>query len=178
MPKAGGSMGGILDMNGNKITNLPSPTSNSEPATKEYVDGNALKSDIFYQNSFSSIGHNGVALGFNMGNLLSFMQNHDLVYIEIIGASSKGGHLFFLPFEDIDNLRQGLYIELDLQEATNKNYYYKLYLSYSSSEYYTALYILTKTSYIETNWDYEFHLIPSASLNVTNVNFKIKGVKL
>lgn len=38
LPKAGGSMGGILDMNGNKITNLPTPTSNSEPATKEYVD--------------------------------------------------------------------------------------------------------------------------------------------
>ena len=39
LPKAGGSMGGILDMNGNRITNLPTPTSSSEPATKEYVDG-------------------------------------------------------------------------------------------------------------------------------------------
>lgn len=39
LPKAGGSMGGILDMNGNRITNLPTPTSNSEPATKGYVDG-------------------------------------------------------------------------------------------------------------------------------------------
>ena len=43
LPKAGGSMGGILDMNGNRITNLPTPTSNSEPATKEYVDGNKLQ---------------------------------------------------------------------------------------------------------------------------------------
>ena len=39
LPKAGGSMGGILDMNGNRITNLPTPSSNSDPATKEYVDG-------------------------------------------------------------------------------------------------------------------------------------------
>ena len=38
LPKAGGSMGGILDMNGNRITNLPTPTSNSDPTTKEYVD--------------------------------------------------------------------------------------------------------------------------------------------
>lgn len=38
LPKAGGSMGGILDMNGNRITNLPTPTSSSDPATKEYVD--------------------------------------------------------------------------------------------------------------------------------------------
>ena len=36
---SGGVMTGTLDMNNNKITNLPSPTSNSEPATKEYVDG-------------------------------------------------------------------------------------------------------------------------------------------
>ena len=36
---SGGVMFGTLDMNNNKITNLPTPTSNSEPATKEYVDG-------------------------------------------------------------------------------------------------------------------------------------------
>ena len=36
---SGGVMTGTLDMNNNKITNLPTPTSNSEPATKEYVDG-------------------------------------------------------------------------------------------------------------------------------------------
>lgn len=45
LPKAGGSMGGILDMNGNRITNLPTPTSNSDPATKGYVDGKT----IFYE---------------------------------------------------------------------------------------------------------------------------------
>lgn len=38
LPKAGGSMGGILDMNGNRITNVAAPISNSDPATKEYVD--------------------------------------------------------------------------------------------------------------------------------------------
>lgn len=38
LPKAGGSMGGILDMNGNRITNVATPISNSDSATKEYVD--------------------------------------------------------------------------------------------------------------------------------------------
>ena len=38
LPKAGESMSGILDTNGNKITNLPFPSTPSEPATKEYVD--------------------------------------------------------------------------------------------------------------------------------------------
>ncbi len=36
---SGGVMSGTLDMNNNKITNLPTPTSSSEPATKGYVDG-------------------------------------------------------------------------------------------------------------------------------------------
>ena len=41
---SGGVMSGTLNMNNNKITNLPAPTSNSEPATKGYVDGNAFVS--------------------------------------------------------------------------------------------------------------------------------------
>ena len=42
---SGGVMTGTLDMNNNQIINLPTPTSNSEPATKGYVDGKA----IFYE---------------------------------------------------------------------------------------------------------------------------------
>lgn len=38
LPKAGGSMGGILDMNGNRITNLASPVNDGDVATKGYVD--------------------------------------------------------------------------------------------------------------------------------------------
>lgn len=41
---SGGVMSGTLNMNNNKITKLPIPTSNSEPATKGYVDGNAFVS--------------------------------------------------------------------------------------------------------------------------------------
>jgi hypothetical protein len=41
---SGGVMSGTLNMNNNKITNLPTPTSSSEPATKGYVDGNAFVS--------------------------------------------------------------------------------------------------------------------------------------
>ena len=36
---SGGTLTGNLDMNGNKILNLPTPSSTSEPATKGYVDG-------------------------------------------------------------------------------------------------------------------------------------------
>lgn len=54
LPKAGGSMGGILDMNGNRITNLPSPTSNSEPATKEYVDGNKVQKTFTFLTNYAT----------------------------------------------------------------------------------------------------------------------------
>ena len=40
---SGGVMTGTLDMNNNQIINLPTPTSNSEPATKGYVDGNKVQ---------------------------------------------------------------------------------------------------------------------------------------
>lgn len=38
LPKSGGSMGGILDMSGNKITNLANPTESLDSANKKYVD--------------------------------------------------------------------------------------------------------------------------------------------
>ena len=41
---SGGVMSGTLDMNNNKIINLPTPASAFEPATKGYVDGNAFVS--------------------------------------------------------------------------------------------------------------------------------------
>lgn len=39
LPKAGGTMTGGIDLNGQTITNLPSPLLSHEPATKGYVDG-------------------------------------------------------------------------------------------------------------------------------------------
>ena len=41
---AGGTMSGTLNMNNNKITNLPSPEAGSDPATKNYID--AIKSAL------------------------------------------------------------------------------------------------------------------------------------
>lgn len=65
LPKAGGSMGGILDMNGNRITNLPTPTSNSEPATKGYVDGRAIQEITIFSGT-KNITSNGVEIKYAM----------------------------------------------------------------------------------------------------------------
>lgn len=40
LSKTGGQMSGLLDMNGNKISNLDDPTDDFDAATKSYVDGN------------------------------------------------------------------------------------------------------------------------------------------
>lgn len=38
LSKTGGQMSGLLDMNGNKISNLAAPTAANDAATKDYVD--------------------------------------------------------------------------------------------------------------------------------------------
>lgn len=41
LSKTGGQMSGLLDMNGNKISNLAEPTAANDAATKDYVDNNS-----------------------------------------------------------------------------------------------------------------------------------------
>lgn len=43
---SGGSMSGVLDMNGRAITNLATPTSNGSAANKEYVDSKHLSVNV------------------------------------------------------------------------------------------------------------------------------------
>ena len=49
---SGGTMTSDIDTGGNKITNLPSPGSNSEPATKKYVDESHLSQSGIQKNEF------------------------------------------------------------------------------------------------------------------------------
>ena len=43
LPLAGGTMSGAINMGSNKITNLATPTANSDGATKNYVDTKSVK---------------------------------------------------------------------------------------------------------------------------------------
>jgi len=42
LPLAGGTMIGDINMNSNKIINLPTPVVNTDAATKQYVDDNFM----------------------------------------------------------------------------------------------------------------------------------------
>ena len=112
---SGGVMTGTLDMNNNQIINLPTPTSNSEPATKGYVDGkNPVFKKIVTMNSkiatFESLNLLNVArIVFNIKSLtynsrtgnatpeikLSLndtgnIYNSDILYFQIFGSVPNG----------------------------------------------------------------------------------------
>ena len=59
LPKAGGTVTENLDMQRNKIVNLPNPSSGGEPATKNHVDqnsgGGVGNADIDLQNKYNAL---------------------------------------------------------------------------------------------------------------------------
>lgn len=111
---SGGVMTGTLDMNNNKITNLPTPTSNSEPATKEYVDGkNPVFKKIVTMNSnistFESLNLLNVArIVFNVKSL-TFNSRSGVATPTIKLSSNDTGYigssniLYFQIFGNVPN---------------------------------------------------------------------------
>lgn len=124
LPKAGGSMGGILDMNGNRITNLPTPTSNSDPATKEYVDGKT----IFYEKG-SYIGNEQLTKTITFSkNIFYFVVVGDNQMSEAMkGDSSLYNKSYSIAFIDMTN--NNITISTDLRG--NLPYFNKDGYSYS-----------------------------------------------
>lgn len=92
LPKVGGSMGGILNMNGNRITNLPSPTSNSEPATKGYVDSTVSKK---LSQSLSLSGSVN-----NSSKTKNFIKNIDLNKVNAVGIKVTFNSDFIVQAKD------------------------------------------------------------------------------
>lgn len=124
LPKAGGSMGGILDMNGNKITNLPTPTSNSEPATKGYVDGNytftkKLIGTITAPNvqlhfSFDDLALcRGIFIDFSAESIAHGSGNYYTFGVEVSGTDNNAIQLFRMYSNDetlINNIKTNLFL--------------------------------------------------------------------
>ena len=82
---SGGVMNGTLDMNNNQIINLPTPTSSSEPATKEYVDGNKLQKFQIFEIPPKTSDYEKVNL--------SFSGISDFKYIQIYFYGAAGSYL-------------------------------------------------------------------------------------
>ena len=107
---SGGVMTGTLNMNNNKITNLPSPSTPSEPATKEYVDGITskwIKVSNLTVNNFTSERYNtvvGTFSNFSLTNINSIksVRFKGIINIENVALSSKNaGITLFGPYNDL-----------------------------------------------------------------------------
>lgn len=84
LPKAGGTMGGILDMNGNRIANLASPVVDGDAVNKGYVDGNFLNPLFGYTKIATLTNHEIVntLTSFNTSKIfeLLFVVNGEIQY--------------------------------------------------------------------------------------------------
>lgn len=54
LPKNGGTMTGTINMDGQKITNLPNPEDSADPATKDYVDSRKTSASVSLPLSWSN----------------------------------------------------------------------------------------------------------------------------
>lgn len=88
LPLAGGTMQGTINMNGNKITNLVTPTADSDAATKSYVD-NLVSSSGGTGSGGSSSG--GLTQVFHAGT--SAPSNTNLLWIDT--NSTSGGLKYY-----------------------------------------------------------------------------------
>lgn len=88
LPLAGGTMQGAINMNGNKITNLITPTADSDAATKSYVD-NLVSSSGGTGSGGSSSG--GLTQVFHAGT--SAPSNTNLLWIDT--NSTSGGLKYY-----------------------------------------------------------------------------------
>lgn len=93
LPKSGGSMGGILDMSGNKITNLANPTESLDSANKKYVDESHLFKKIQILDKFNT-SFNGrkditatLPVGFSLDNIL----NVNFILYELYNVTEIAG---------------------------------------------------------------------------------------
>ncbi len=164
---SGGVMTGTLDMNNNQIINLPTPTSNSEPTTKEYVD-EALKPLII---NWELIGTTSKLLSaYNTSIVIPLTLTEDKirkykkVMVDItLSGSGSGSTLFIL--QNSPNV-QGIKI-VEYYFGGNINYNRKLIFDEIYEE--ISLYYTSKTYYSEVEND-QFKKI-SMLLNSSNDNF-------
>ena len=116
LPKAGGSMGGILDMNGNRIINLPTPTSNSEPATKGYVDGKTIFCE---KGSYIGNGRLTKTITFSKNIFYFVLVGHGQISEAMKGDSSLYNKSYSIAFIDMTNNN----IEISTDTRENVKYF-------------------------------------------------------
>lgn len=126
LSKTGGQMSGLLDMNGNKISNLAAPTAANDAATKDYVDNNSYM-------------WNKVLLGtFTEPNTIMNISTHN--FENLIGFYEESQ---FTASESNDG--EQIYLIQDISDFSFSS-------SYSAAIYYIAEKIYTAGTYKNKNY--------------------------
>lgn len=107
---SGGTMSGVLNMGNNKITNLGTPTADSDAATKGYVDGRTKEKIIDVSGSYSS----GV-IDYNFGKNIQFKDYNEIQF-----------RLIFVPSQQFVINTFGFYLNdnllLDIAHSSSTQY--------------------------------------------------------
>ena len=179
LPKAGGSMGGILDMNGNRITNLASPVANSDPATKEYVDGSqSVTKKLFYSNDSLTLTNDGMKIPINATiddltncSALTYsgiftVYSNSMTYFNY-GNDEGNGVFLVLPYNG-ENIEASLFVLLNSYVVLNN----PNNITRVQSIGYNSYVILTK----DNTGIYTFVKTSNVSDRLVIRNFKIYGI--
>lgn len=86
LSKTGGQMSGLLDMNGNKISNLAAPTAANDAATKDYVDNNSYMWNKVLLHEWTAVDVAGDMPINNIENLIGFYIDASFTYNYTGGA--------------------------------------------------------------------------------------------
>ena len=123
---SGGVMTGTLDMNNNKITNLPTPTSNSEPATKEYVDG---KTTFYEKGSYIGDGQETKTITFSKNIFYFVIVGFNQMSEAMKGDSSLYNKSYSVAIIDMtnNNITISTDIRGNIQYFNQKNYSYSYF---------------------------------------------------
>lgn len=95
---SGGVMNGVLDMGNNRITNLGTPTADSDAVTKGYVDGNtgfnAYKKNLLFEHTFDmSLGQSERLFNFTIPNVQEIFKSYSgiLFYFKLNNVIASSG---------------------------------------------------------------------------------------
>lgn len=118
LPKAGGSMGGILDMNGNRITGVGAPMVDGDAVNKGYVDGNTglegfkkkllfggnvTKSNPYFTKTLDDglqefLNFSGILVELKIKNISNFSRDDTGVCISNSAINDNDHGIVLLPF--------------------------------------------------------------------------------
>lgn len=167
LSKTGGQMSGLLDMNGNKISNLAAPTAANDAATKDYVDNNSYMWNKVLLHEWTAVNADLYTMPKdNITNLIGLYAEYSF---DTSSNISETNNVRLIIYQNpILNYNGGVVLYLAQSLANSDHVKGKIYSWVSETRYsHTANQRTTAlTSFIFSNF---YNLSPAAALMWTSV---------